>query len=152
MDRLKLHILAIALFFSGVYAGIGDTLLANTYYVATTGKDTDPGTIEQPWGTWQEAFNTAQAGDTVYFRGGTWFIITSVKHQAGTHGHNGTYINPICFFNYPGEIPILDAVNFPVMESSTSAVDIYESTYLKFKGLTIQNCHQTTEAQWISGF
>jgi hypothetical protein len=47
----------------------------NTYYVAPTGgSDSNPGTISQPWATWQKAFNTAAAGDTVYFRGGVWYL------------------------------------------------------------------------------
>lgn len=43
---------------------------AKTYFVAPTGgSDTNPGTKDRPWATWQKAFNSAIAGDTVYFRG-----------------------------------------------------------------------------------
>ena len=34
-----------------------------TYYVATTGRDSNPGTIAQPWRTVQKAANTLTAGD-----------------------------------------------------------------------------------------
>ncbi|HPM03456.1 MAG TPA: hypothetical protein PK816_14960, partial [Candidatus Cloacimonadota bacterium] len=39
----------------------------------TGGSDTNPGTKDRPWATWQKAFNSAIAGDTVYFRGGVWY-------------------------------------------------------------------------------
>ena len=47
----------------------------NVYYVAPSGgSDGNAGTnISAPWATWQKAFNTAMAGDTVYFRGGVWY-------------------------------------------------------------------------------
>jgi parallel beta-helix repeat protein len=39
--------------------------LANTFYVSTTGNDSNPGTSAQPWHTIQKAANTMVAGDTV---------------------------------------------------------------------------------------
>jgi hypothetical protein len=124
----------------------------------STASDANAGTsITLPWATWQKAFNTADAGDTVYFRGGVWYITVPAHHLAGTYGHDGTFSHPICFFAYPpdyasGNYPIIDAINFPASSSSTSAVDVYKSTHLKFKGLTQRNCKQTTEGQWIAGF
>lgn len=129
------------------------SLSAKTYYVAPAGgSDMNPGTIDRPWATWQKAFDIAHAGDTVYFRGGTWFPTTpTYYHPDHGHGHNGTRDNPICFFNYPGEVPILDCINYPTSSLSTSAFDAMYVTHAKFKGLIIQNCRQTTDGQWISG-
>jgi uncharacterized protein YjdB len=126
---------------------------ANTYYVAPSGSnDSYPGTVSQPWATWQKACNTAGAGDTVYFREGAWYTTSTVYINPSIGlGHNGTYENPICFYNYPGESPILDCIQFPITSVSTSGFDIYNATYLKFKGLTIRNVRQTTVGQWISG-
>ena len=45
---------------------------ATNYYVATTGNDSNPGTITQPWATWQKGFNSISAGDILYIRGGTY--------------------------------------------------------------------------------
>ena len=35
------------------------------YYVATNGNDANPGTLAQPFATWQKAINLAQPGDTI---------------------------------------------------------------------------------------
>ena len=42
-----------------------------TYYVSPTGSDSNAGTFSAPWQTVQKVFNTAAAGQTVCFRGGT---------------------------------------------------------------------------------
>ena len=59
--------------------------------------DTNPGNnIEYPWATWQRAFDSARPGDTVYFRGGTWYPTTELYgsvvtyNPRGGHGYNGT--------------------------------------------------------------
>jgi hypothetical protein len=41
------------------------------YYVSPTGSDSNAGTFSAPWQTVQKVFNTAAAGQTVCFRGGT---------------------------------------------------------------------------------
>jgi hypothetical protein len=43
-----------------------------TYYVATNGSDSNPGTLAQPWLTIQHAANAAVAGDTVTVEPGTY--------------------------------------------------------------------------------
>jgi hypothetical protein len=43
-----------------------------TYYVATTGNDTWPGTQAQPWATLQKAVDTIAAGDTILVQPGTY--------------------------------------------------------------------------------
>lgn len=125
----------------------------SAYYVAPTGGDDDNlGTIDEPWATWQKAFDTAEAGDTVYFRGGVWYpTVTTHYLPMGGHGNNGTSDNWIVYMNYPGEVPILDCINFPVSTTSRSGLNVEGVTYVKFKELTIRNNRQTTEAQWIAG-
>jgi uncharacterized repeat protein (TIGR02059 family) len=130
---------------------ISSAVFAKTYYVAPSGgSDSYAGTITQPWSTWQKAFNTAQAGDTVYFRGGVWYPSTCVTHDpASGHGHNGTFSDPVCFFNYPGEIPILDCKNF-TSTTNANGLDIRNNTYLKFRGLTVRNVKQNVSDQYIA--
>src|SRR6185437_6435919 len=43
-----------------------------TYYVAPGGSDSAAGTLSAPWASFAHAQSVAQAGDTVYFRGGTY--------------------------------------------------------------------------------
>ncbi|MGO4372568.1 DUF1565 domain-containing protein, partial [Paenibacillus sp. MCAF20] len=42
------------------------------YYVAPTGSDSNPGTLNAPWKTIQKAANTLVAGEIVYVRGGVY--------------------------------------------------------------------------------
>ncbi|NLE25433.1 MAG: T9SS type A sorting domain-containing protein [Clostridiaceae bacterium] len=133
--------------------GLCITGTARTYFVAPTGgSDTNPGTIDRPWATWQKAFNSAIAGDTVYFRGGVWYPtsktvqgypVTIIAPGSG-FGHNGTYDNPIVFMAYPddyesGNIPVLDCWNASQSTTGNVGLNIDKARYLKFKGLTIRN-------------
>ena len=112
--------------------------------------DMNAGTdINFPWATWQKAFDTADEGDTVYFRGGVWYPTRSPNYEPSTgHGNNGSYGNPICFFNYPGEQPVLDLTN----QTSTvtkQGLRVYGVTHAKFKGLEVRNCKQIVSDQYI---
>ncbi|MBL1215461.1 MAG: T9SS type A sorting domain-containing protein [Ignavibacteriae bacterium] len=128
-------------------------ILAATYYVAVDGNDLNPGTITQPWGTWQKAFDTAVAGDTVYFRGGVWYpadhtegnFITIIKNS-------GTKNNRIYFLNYPGEHPILDcSLVDTVGNDYNSGMFIDEKHFINFRGLTIRNIYQPHSRQLAAG-
>jgi len=123
---------------------------ANTYFVAPpdskpAGNDLNPGTINQPWGTWQKAFKTAIAGDTVFFRGGIWYPsiygYLKIWPEEGI-GHSGTRSKPIHYFNYPGETPILDCRNLkPQYGNMNPGIDILRASFLHFKGLTVRNLY-----------
>jgi hypothetical protein len=128
---------------------IYDSPLSSTaHYVATDGDDADSGSFDNPWATWQKAFNTADAGDTVYFRGGVYmpaskvvpgaYPITRIDPLNG-YGNNGTYDNPICFFNYPGEVPILDGSLASSAGEGNIGLNVNNATYIKFRGLTVRN-------------
>jgi hypothetical protein len=67
----------------------------------------------------------------VYFRGGVYYT-TDVVYLTS----DGEAGNPIKFFNYPGETPILDGAN-----KRTTSIGLYisYSTNLYIKGLTVRN-------------
>ncbi len=65
-------------------------------YVATSGDDSGAGTIQAPLRTIAKAAGVAQAGDSVWIRGGVYRESVSPKR-------NGTQENPIVFNAYPGE-------------------------------------------------
>jgi len=131
----------VVLLFCGLLQSFGQ----NVYYVSTTGNDSNPGTISQPWATWQKGFDEAEAGDTVYFRGGTYrpasktgTAVATINPTTG-HGNSGTYSSPICFFNYPGEVPILDGQDAASADYGNIGIVIQDATYIKLRGLTVIN-------------
>jgi len=144
---------------------------ATVYYVQDTAynenaSDTNPGTdINQPWATWQKAFNSAMPGDTVYFRGGTWYPSTddygnvTIYHPSSGYGTPGTKSEPVCFFAYP---PDVAAGNMPVLDcrfthpSTNNHVGLYISTtgYVEFKGLSVTHVRSWPQASgemWCAG-
>lgn len=116
---------------------------------SSTASDGNAGTvISLPWATWNKAFQTVTAGDTVYFRGGMWQPITYVIYDGS--GHSGTPGHNIVFINYPGEIPILDFSNYPYT-GDAAAIDIRGVDHAEFIGLIFQNNKQRAFNEWISG-
>ena len=80
------NLVFLALFVSG----ISPSLFAATYYVATSGNNTNPGTQGSPWLTVQKAANTMVAGDTVIVASGNYDEnVTTVR--------NGVQGSPITF-------------------------------------------------------
>ena len=43
---------------------------AQSYFVATNGSDSNPGTLRSPWATLEHALDNTQAGDTIFVRAG----------------------------------------------------------------------------------
>lgn len=80
---------------------------ATTYYVSTTGSNSNDGLTEgTPFLTIQNAANLAVPGDTILIRGGTY---TSAAGPILNMTRSGDANNYIDFRSYPGETAILDA-------------------------------------------
>ncbi len=144
--------LTIAFFFICSWAS------GTTYYVATNGKDSNPGSFSQPWGTWGKAFTSTsvKAGDTIFIRGGVYNI--TVNNGSGYRvTRAGTADNLIVYSNFPGEIPILDCSNVQTTTQYPVAVQASTSdgaNYVKFIGLTVRNHPQYRKdvMTWVKGF
>jgi hypothetical protein len=67
--RYVLALLAIGLAMITVISGVA---CATTYYVATNGSDSNPGSSSQPWATIQYAVDSTVAGDTILVRAGSY--------------------------------------------------------------------------------
>jgi hypothetical protein len=67
-------------------------LRATTYYVSPSGSDSNPGTLAQPWRTWQKGFNTAVAGDTVNLLAGNYSDGDVNSVRDGADGNFITFI------------------------------------------------------------
>jgi hypothetical protein len=101
----------------------------NTFYVSTSGSDSNLGTVNQPLRTITHAANLAAPGDTVVVRGGTY-------NQAVTISTNGTSGAPITFQPYNGEHVTIDGSG--LSSSTNSLVNIY-ANYIKFQGFEVAN-------------
>jgi uncharacterized protein YjdB len=113
---------------------------AKTYYVAPIGSNSNPGTITRPWLAWSKAFTTAVAGDTVYFREGVYYVTGTGTYASISH--SGSSGNPICFFNYPGEEPILDCSGIISTTYTYAIRALQNKNYIEIKGLTVRNLYQ----------
>ncbi len=74
-------------------------------YVATTGSDSNAGTLEAPLRTIQRGIRQAQPGQTIYVRGGTYAESAAIETNASSPvGRPGTAANPTTLRAYPGEV------------------------------------------------
>ena len=67
MRRALYFVVLLAVLTLGSAAAFGAT-----YYVATTGNDSWPGSEAEPWATLQKAVDTIAAGDTAIVKPGTY--------------------------------------------------------------------------------
>ena len=120
---------------------------ATTWYVAPTGSDTAAGTMAAPFATWTRAQTAAAAGDTVYFRGGTYKYTTATNTCGGSTtatvdavvlSKSGTSGNMINYWAYPGETPLFDFSGITGSDYNCrhSSVRV-NGSYLYLKGLEI---------------
>lgn len=80
-------------------------LQATDFYVSPTGRDTFSGTFSAPFASIQKAIKTAQRGDTVLLRGGTYREMIEFGHGAG-EGRSGLTLR-----SYGAEQAIISAFN-----------------------------------------
>ena len=116
---------------------------ANTYYIATNGSDSNPGTLALPWKSWQKGFNSLLAGDILYIRGGNYTVMYSAARGVSISGKNGTTNNRIIVLAYPGEIPVLDCSSLALdAASSHYGILLNNCNYWNIKGLTVKNVRE----------
>lgn len=102
-------------------------------YVATTGSDSNDGSLGSPWRTIQQAANSAPAGSTVSIRGGTYaeFVTINVSGSVAA--------GPITFQSYPGEQAVIDGSDLAVQSESSTLIMIRDRSYIVLKNLEIRN-------------
>src|SRR6266498_1293112 len=74
---------------------------AGTYYVATDGSDSNPGTEEQPFRTLGRGVRNLSPGDTVYVKNGTY------TGQLIGIPSGASWDNPVTIAAYPGHSPVI---------------------------------------------
>lgn len=92
---------------------ISTILVKAQIFVAPTGEDTNPGTFELPLKNISTAINKAQAGDTIYLRGGVYLLSARISISK-----SGNALSKYHLISYNGERPILDFSSMPVNSSN----------------------------------
>jgi hypothetical protein len=103
-----------------------------SFYVSTTGNDSDPGTEAAPWRTVQHAVDKARAGSIVNIREGVYEELVNINSSGNSSE------GFITFKSYPGETAILDATRF-TPTSRSGILTIHNQSYISVQGLEIRN-------------
>lgn len=129
-------------FFSVICLIASLPLFSATYFVSVSGKDTNTGTIKNPFASLQKAQDVALPGDIVYIRGGKYDVaesaiakkqgIFSFVHNMDRSGRAGA---PIKYWAYKNEKPIFDFSN---VKPATRIIAFYVTgSYLHFRGFEV---------------
>ncbi len=120
---------ALSLMAGAALLGLSDAASAETVlYVAPTGSDRNPGTLERPLRTLSAAAARARAGSTIFARGGVYREIVRIARS-------GTAAAPLRFSAYPGERPIIAG------EGAPAGRDLVRITgdHVVFSGFEVRN-------------
>jgi hypothetical protein len=143
----KLSLLSLLIFFLfGLLITISGRAeeSGNIFYVAPNGRDSNSGTLAQPWATINHASEVLKAGDTVYLRGGTYRLSQQIRPK-----NSGTKKAWIVYSSYPGEQAILDAQNVkvappvgePPYPHDQGAFQVERVSYIRIKQVKITKSH-----------
>ena len=111
------------------------------YYVATSGSDSNAGTLAAPWRTIQHAATSVKAGDTINIRAG-------VYNEAVTPAVSGSAAaGSITFQSYPGETATIDGTGLKVANGQSGLFNISNRDYITVSGLEIRNFTSTSDSQ-----
>ncbi len=88
--------------------GLVSQSLGATFFVSPTGEDKNSGAKESPFASMAQGQEAAQAGDTVFFRGGTYFFKSTTAETGITLNKSGSAEKRIHYFAYAGEKPVFD--------------------------------------------
>src|SRR5580704_12719109 len=122
----------LTLFALFVCVSVATAQTSTSFYVSTTGDDSNPGTEAAPWRTIQHAADKARAGGTVNIRAGVYEELVSIN--ASGNSSDGF----ITFRSYPGETAILDGTHF-TPTARTGILTIHNQSYVRVQGLEIRN-------------
>jgi hypothetical protein len=144
-------------------AAAGNASAASVYYVSPSGSDSAAGTQSAPWKSIAHAQSVVAAGDTVYFRAGTYSYTAATSSCASqtatvdaiTLNKSGTAGSPINYWNYPGEKVQFTFAGM-TQNCRIKGFDVTGS-YLYLRGLEVTGVRQNNSLNheswgiWISG-
>ncbi len=106
---------------------------AATYYVATWGSDGNPGSESAPFRTIGRGASAANAGDTVYVRGGTYVESVNITKSGNSSA-------PIRLHAYPGETPVMDGQSWT--PGTWGSLILLSGNYIDVSGFELKNSAQ----------
>jgi len=124
----------------GLSLSVAATAHAATYYVATTGNDSNAGTEAAPFKTIARGSQAIAAGDTMLIRGGT-YNETMLHSQNGFKFTNGISVSARTRYSaYPGEKVIISpATKVPMLLYFDT-----DSSYIEVNGITFNGTNTTS--------
>lgn len=118
-------------------------IAAKELFVAASGNDAAIGTKAEPFATMQRAQQAAEAGDTVFIRGGTYRMTEpQIGGQVGPYAcvtlldKSGTPGKRINYWAYPGEQPVFDYSQIKPAGRRVTAFRI-NASWVHLKGLEV---------------
>src|SRR5262249_40901714 len=112
---------------TGTQSGISVTQTAgNTYYVSTTGSDSNAGTLTAPFLTVNHGVSVLHAGDTLYIEGGTYTEALINNVPSGT-----SWSAPVTIAAYAGQsVTLKPASGQGVVQTSGSSYIVFANLIL----------------------
>jgi hypothetical protein len=114
--------------------------ISNTYYVSTDGDDSNPGTMSEPWGTFEHALYQLEAGDTLYLREGVYYE-GGLQLESSGNTNDGYII----ISSYPGESAVVDGSEY----DGTTCLRINQRSYFKIENIEFREYLSGT-GMWIT--
>ncbi|MCG3149461.1 MAG: Pectate lyase L [Verrucomicrobiae bacterium] len=125
-------------------------LHASTYHVSPSGSDANPGTLAQPFATWQKGHDVAMPGDLIYLHGGVYKLKGESSVGVRMRGRNGEPGRPIRFWAYPGQTPVLDC---SALRNDRGVTGVsFSADWWHFRGFAVTGVAQPTETSYSTGF
>jgi hypothetical protein len=119
------------LIFTIYYLLITSPLLHAQIYIAPDGLDINPGTIDEPYGSFAVAISALNPGDTIYVRGGVYNLASTITINATKSGTDSARSTMTAFQD---EIPLLD---FSAQSLGARGI-VLKANYFHFIGLQIK--------------
>jgi parallel beta-helix repeat protein len=138
MARLWCPLPLSALILLGAMLALPKVSECATFYVATTGSDSNSGGISQPFGTIGKGISVLAGGDTLYIRAGIYNEAINSGQQTIPTGTS--WSSAVTIASYPGE------------KATLNAVTLYHSyvKYIIFDGLILANSGALDQPFYLS--
>ena len=132
MSRLSRLLVVIVFSLIATITARGAVNPTVSFYVSTTGKDSNPGTEKQPFLTLQHAADVIKPGQIVNVRGGRYCERLAVNSS----GNEKRYIT---FRSQPGELAVLDGSCLTPDVGNSAMIMLHNASYIKIQGFEVGN-------------